>query len=103
MTAEADVMGRAIVISLEQAVEIEKCSCLQASSDIWHKQRQLRITSTKFKQICSRTMPVTVEFVDRLIDGTQIQTYPMKQGIQLEEAAAKQCFQKLQHCFNCAG
>ena len=69
-----------------QAEEIEELTRRQSECPEWHKLRQKRLTSSKFKDIVVRKKDFDT-LVDRLTSTRKVQTVAMKHGIDSESNA----------------
>lgn len=76
-------------VTLEQAISFESETRLQSENIKWHKLREKRVTSTKFKRICSRRGNYE-SLAHSMVTVKYVQTSAMKHGIDEEPKAAKQ-------------
>jgi hypothetical protein len=85
--AEFDIfMG--MHVDRPHALELEEQTRLQSVTKLWHDIRRHRITSTMFKDICSRKSDHE-KLAVRLLKTKNVQTAAMKFGLQNEPEAAK--------------
>ncbi|CAC5380290.1 unnamed protein product [Mytilus coruscus] len=70
------------------ALEPERETIHQGQTELWHKVRQHRLTSSIFKDVCGRKADFE-KLAERLLNKKNIQTAAMKFGIEHESAAAK--------------
>lgn len=70
------------------ATQLEVDTRAQTNSKSWHNVRSCRITSSVFKQVCSRQKDFE-GLADRLVKTKPIQTKAMRYGIEHEHVAAK--------------
>eukprot|EP00058_Branchiostoma_floridae_P018033 XP_002603522.1 hypothetical protein BRAFLDRAFT_79057 [Branchiostoma floridae] len=75
-------------VTKEQALEVEVNTRKQSHNKLWHDVRKNRITSSVFKQVCSRQGDHD-SLGQRLLTSKGIQTSAMKFGIEHEPEAAK--------------
>ncbi|CAH1170830.1 unnamed protein product [Phaedon cochleariae] len=76
-------------VTLDEAVHIEEITRKQSKSDHWIKQRQNRITSSKFGDIIKRKAPVNESLINRIWPRTSVTTASMKMGLDNEEKAVE--------------
>ncbi|XP_078700043.1 uncharacterized protein LOC144926880 [Branchiostoma floridae x Branchiostoma belcheri] len=75
-------------LTLSQAHEVEENTRDQSHNKIWHDVRKHRLTSSIFKQVCSRKKDHS-SLAQRFLSAKNIQTAAMKFGIEHEPEAAK--------------
>jgi len=75
-------------VTKEQALKVEVNTRKQSHNKLWHDVRKNRITSSVFKQVCSRQGDHD-SLALRLLTSKGIQTSAMKFGIEHEPEAAK--------------
>ena len=58
-----------VVLNSEQAIELELKTWEQASCDLWHSERKLRITASVIKEVCHRKASTSCTvFVQKMIN-----------------------------------
>ncbi|CAH1267041.1 Hypp3665 [Branchiostoma lanceolatum] len=75
-------------VTLEHAYEVEQSTREQSQNKTWHDVRKHRLTSSNFKQVCSRKKD-HASLAVRFLSSKNIQTQAMKFGIEHEPEAAK--------------
>lgn len=78
-----------ISLDLQHAQELEQKTQLQSGCQLWHTERQRRITASKFGNIVSRQADITTKFVDSIFKSGSFQSKYMQEGLNNEETAIK--------------
>ena len=77
-----------VVIDGKQAKELEEKTREQASSDLWHSQRKLRITASIMKEVCHRRVSTScTAFVKKRINCVSLNTTAIHYGREHEKHA----------------
>ena len=81
-----------VVLNLQQAADLEMKTRSQSSSELWHSERNLRITVSIMKEVCHRKANTNCKaFVQKKIDPRPVQSvmdailsYQRNRGITVE-------------------
>ena len=77
-----------VVIDGKQAKELEEKTREQASSDLWHSQRKLRIIASIMKEVCHRRVSTScTAFVKKKINCVSLNTTAIRYGREHEKHA----------------
>ena len=90
-----------VVLNSEQAIELELKTWEQASCDLWHSERKLRITASVIKEVCHRKASTScTAFEQKKINPKVLYTPALCYG-RAHESDAVLAYVKYQH--NCRG
>ena len=79
-----------IWLDTETAIELERNTRLQSSSELWHSERKLRITASIMREVCHRKESTSCSaFIQRKLMPTHIDTKAVRYGKRNEEVAVK--------------
>ena len=79
-----------IMLSRENALEIEKNTRSQSNCSAWYQERAFRITASRFGEVVSRKAPVNDRFLHSLFSSTKVLTEAMKYGLDNETVVVKE-------------
>ena len=85
---KCDCLYRSLTVTSEEATAFEVETRKQSDSSKWHNLRKHRLTSSKFKRICSRRDNFK-SLAEKLLSNSNIQTKQMKFGLENEPVAAQ--------------
>lgn len=76
-----------VYVTTDESDDYEVTTRIQSQSEEWRKLRQVRLTASKFKQVCSRQADFS-SLAERLHSGKVVRTPAMQRGIDLEDEAS---------------
>lgn len=79
-----------IILSPENAIDIEKNTRGQSTCSAWYQERAFRITASRFGNVVSRKAPINDKFLHSLFAQTKVQTQAMKYGLDMEPTVVKE-------------
>ena len=82
-----------LVISLDDAIELEKSTRLQCNDQLWHVERKKRLTASNFGLIIKRKKDVNIKFLKNTFDKKDFRSCATSYG-KANELVAKQMYIK---------
>ncbi|KAM9536939.1 uncharacterized protein ACWYII_040760 [Salvelinus alpinus] len=94
---------KALETTYEMSHKVEVATREQSSSPEWHQLRKMRITSSRFREVCHARGETSADrLAERMFKGSGVQTVEMKRGLAMEPVAVQEyCTLKNVNFFPC--
>lgn len=94
---------KALETTYEMSHKVEVATREQSSSPEWHQLRKMRITSSRFREVCHVRGETSADHLaERMFKGSGMQTMEMKRGLAMEPVAVQEyCTLKNVNFFPC--